>query len=201
VNKTLSIRAEAEKADNTAGWKISPARAEALKLRARNMRRNPTLAHAALWEQLRDKQLGFTFNREVVMGSAIVDFACKPRWLVVEISGETEANRTIEGLSDRKLTDVGIRVLRFTNEAVMQNIGNVLDAILAELQKPFEKSRQSSPSRPTPYPEPQASEAQPETLEEAEPQLPFPSGEEPEAGISGPTQPEDQATSLEGSAG
>jgi very-short-patch-repair endonuclease len=201
VSKTLSIRTEAEKPDKTAGWKISPARAEALKLRARGMRRNPSLAQAALWEQLRDKQLGFTFNREVVMGSAIVDFACKPRWLVVEISGETEANRTIEGLSDRKLTDVGIRVLRFTNEAVMQNIGNVLEAILAELQKPFEKPRQSSPPRPTPSPEPQASEAQPEELQEADADLPSPPREQLELGLSDPEQPDESGVSFEGNAG
>jgi len=77
--------------DKTRAWTISPARAEALKQRARDMRRNPTEAQKALWQRLKDKQCGFTFNREVVMGSAIVDFACRTRWLVVETGGDSEA--------------------------------------------------------------------------------------------------------------
>ena len=80
---------ERSAADRTRAWKVSASRQEALKERARDMRRNPTEAQKALWERLKDKQCGFTFNREVVMGSAIVDFACKTRWLVVEV-GDTE---------------------------------------------------------------------------------------------------------------
>ena len=93
-----------------------PARAEALKERARDMRRNPTEAQKALWERLKDKQCGFAFNREVVMGSAIVDFACKTRWLVVETGGDSESETTLAALSDRKLADVGVRVMRFADD-------------------------------------------------------------------------------------
>ena len=113
LRKKLSLgnvtdRAEDREAggDRTRAWTVSPARAEALKQRARDMRRNPTEAQRVLWERLKDKQCGFTFNREVVMGSAIVDFACKTRWLVVEV-GDTEGPQaTIAELSDRKLREV-----------------------------------------------------------------------------------------------
>ena len=127
--------------DKTRAWTISPARAEALKQRARDMRRNPTEAQKALWERLKDKQCGFTFNREVVMGSAIVDFACKTRWLVVETGGDSESETTLAALSDRKLTDVGVRVLRFTDDAVLADTDAVVKAIKDELQKPFEKPK------------------------------------------------------------
>jgi very-short-patch-repair endonuclease len=148
VRKKLSLgnvtdRAEDREAggDRTRAWTVSPARAEQLKQRARDMRRNPTEAQKALWERLKDKQCGFTFNREVVMGSAIVDFACKTRWLVVETGGDSESETTLAALSDRKLTDVGVRVLRFSDDAVLADIDAVVKAIKDELQKPFEKPR------------------------------------------------------------
>jgi very-short-patch-repair endonuclease len=105
------------------------------------MRRNPSEAQKALWERLRDKQCGFTFNREVVMGSAIVDFACKTLWLVVETGSEGEVDDTIAALSDRKLRDVGVRVLRFSDRQVMEDLDGVVAQIKAELQKPFERPR------------------------------------------------------------
>ena len=122
-------------------WNISPARADALRERARVMRRNPTEAQKALWERLKDKQCGFTFNRQVVMGSAIVDFACKTRWLVVECGGTGgDAEGELAVLSDRKLTDVGVRVMRFAEAAISDDIETVVKAIKDELQQPFDRS-------------------------------------------------------------
>ena len=142
----VTDRAEGRSAtDATRAWKVSPKRVEELKLTARAMRRNPTPAQQALWERLKDKQCGFTFNREVVMGSAIVDFACKTRWLVVETGGEGEAGATLAALSDRKLTDVGVRVLRFSDDEVLGNVDAVVKAIKDELQKPFERPRIEAP--------------------------------------------------------
>lgn len=132
-------------AEATKAWTISPKRAEELKNYARDMRRNPSEAHRVLWERLKDKQLGFGFNQQVVMGSAIVDFACKPRWLVVEIGGESEVDGTLAALSDRKLGDVGVRVLRFPEAQVLGETENVVEAIRAELQQPFERPRIKAP--------------------------------------------------------
>jgi very-short-patch-repair endonuclease len=75
------------------------------------------------------------------MGSAIVDFACKTRWLVVETGGDSESETTLAALSDRKLTDVGVRVLRFADDAVLADTDAVVKTIKDELQKPFEKPR------------------------------------------------------------
>ena len=143
----VGARAESrDAADAARAWKVSPKRAEALKQQARDRRRNPGPAHAALWQRLKDKQCGFTFNREVVMGSAVVDFACKTRWLVVEIGGGPEdqggeVDATLATLSDRKLTDVGVRVMRFPEARVLGEIEAVVSEIKAELQKPFERPR------------------------------------------------------------
>ncbi len=131
--------APAEGADKTRAWKVSPARAAALKDRARNMRLNPTPAQALLWDRIKDKQIAFAFTREVVMGSAIVDFACRTRWLVVETGGTEGPDATLAELSDRKLTEVGVRVLRFSDQQVLEDIDTVVEAIREELNKPFEK--------------------------------------------------------------
>lgn len=132
--------ATAKPADKTRGWNVSAARADKLKELARDMRRNPTEAQALLWEEVKDKKCGgFSFTREVVMGSSIVDFGCRSRWLVVETGGTSEAEVALAELSDRKLTEVGVRVLRFTDDQIMADISSVLAQILAELQKPFEK--------------------------------------------------------------
>ena len=138
LRKKLSLgnvtdRAEDREAggDRTRAWTVSPARAEALKQRARDMRRNPTEAQRVLWERLKDKQCGFTFNREVVMGSAIIDFACKTRWLVVETGGDGESETTLAALSDR--------VLRCADAEVLAATDAVVKATNDELQKPFEK--------------------------------------------------------------
>ncbi len=140
--RKLSIAAPSEQpANRTRGWTVSPARAAALKDRARDQRRDPTPAQAALWERVKDKQLGFTFTREVVMGSTIADFACKPRWLVIELGGTEGPEATLAELSDRKLTEVGVRVLRFADEQVLTDIEPVLAAIRDELAKPFERPR------------------------------------------------------------
>ena len=112
-------------ADATRAWKVSESRQEALKDRARDMRRNPSEAQKVLWARIKDKQCGFGFEREVIMGSAIVDFACKTRWLVVETGGQSEAETTLAALSDRKLTDVGVRVLRFSDDEVLDDTDRV----------------------------------------------------------------------------
>ena len=156
---TLTAKASADEggtpsaADITRAWNVSPARADKLKELARDMRRNPSEAEVALWERLKDKRCGgFSFTRQVVMGSTIVDFACRTRWLVVETGGSSEADVTLGELSDRKLTEVGVRVLRFADEEILADLDTVVSRIAEELQKPFEKpggsARRSYGDRP-----------------------------------------------------
>ncbi len=129
-------------AEAARAWNVSPKRAAALKERARSNRREPSEAQKLLWSRMADKQLGFTFNREVVMGSTIVDFACKSRWLVVEVGGTGEGSQaTLAALSDRKLTEVGVRVLRFSEAQIFEDVDGVVEAIRAALSEPFEKPR------------------------------------------------------------
>jgi very-short-patch-repair endonuclease len=139
--RTLSLRGPSERKDAAPrqSWNVSETRRERLKEMARAMRREPTEAEKALWARLAGQKLGgFKFHRKVVVGSTIVDFACPARWLVVEIAGD--ANAEVAAIQDRKLADVGVRVLRFSQEQVLEDIEPVAAAILEELQKPFDRS-------------------------------------------------------------
>ena len=141
--KTLSLRGPTERKDGVqprTTWNVSETRRERLKEMARAMRREPTEAEKALWKRLASQKLGgFKFHRQVVIGSTIVDFACPARWLVVEIAGE--ANAAVVAIQDKKLADVGIRVLRFSEAQVLEDGDAVVSATLAELQKPFDRRK------------------------------------------------------------
>ena len=139
--RTLSLRGPAERTGDApprTAWNVSETRRERLKEMARAMRREPTEAEKALWTRLANQQLGgFKFHRQVVIGSTIVDFACPARWLVVEITGETNAE--VAAIQDKKLADVGVRVLRYSEEQVLEDAETIVAAILGALQKPFDR--------------------------------------------------------------
>jgi very-short-patch-repair endonuclease len=140
ARKTLGVRTDAApKADVRANFALTGARLETLKERARDQRRNPTEAQKALWAELSGSQLnGVKFTRQTVVGSAIVDFACPSRWIVIQLSSE-DANPDVSELQDRKLTEVGVRVLRFSEEEVLTRIDHVMREINTELAVPFDK--------------------------------------------------------------
>jgi very-short-patch-repair endonuclease len=166
--RTLSLRGAAERQDAAPrrSWNVSETRRARLKEMARTNRRNPSEAEKALWARLSGQKLGgFKFHRQVVVGSTIVAFACPARWLVVEIAGD--ANAQVVAIQDKKLTDVGIRVLRFSEEQALEDIEPVVAAILAELQKPFDRRAEraaNAAGRPVDPAEAEADQAEDEEL-------------------------------------
>ncbi|MCT2401251.1 endonuclease domain-containing protein [Novosphingobium mangrovi (ex Huang et al. 2023)] len=140
ARKTLGVsKAATPKGDARASFNVTGARLETLKERAREMRRHPTDAQKALWAELSGSRLGgVRFMRQSVVGSTIVDFACPSRWIVVSLSPEG-ANPEVDALQDKKLTDVGIRVLRFSEADVLGDTDAVVKAINAEVNQPFDK--------------------------------------------------------------
>ena len=167
--RTLSLRGAAERKDVAVprqSWNVSETRRERLKEMARTNRRNPSDAEKALWARLSGQKLGgFKFHRQVVVGSTIVDFACPARWLVVEIAGDTNAQ--VVAIQDKKLADVGIRVMRFTKEQVLEDIETAVAAIHEELKKPFNRRAERAANavgRPKEAAEIEADQAEDEEL-------------------------------------
>ena len=166
--KTLSLRGAAVRKDAAPrqSWNVSETRRARLKEMARAMRREPTEAEKALWTRLAGQKLGgFKFHRQVVIGSTVVDFACPARWLVVEIAGG--ANAEVVAIQDKKLADVGIRVLRFSEAQVLEDTDSTVAAILAELQKPFDRRAEraaNAAGRPVDPAEAEADQAEDDEL-------------------------------------
>ena len=155
MRKTLSVRPLEDRADapnlqkKGRGWNIAESRLDTLHETAREMRRAPTEAQARLGEALVAANLGkYRFRRQVVIGSAIVDFACQPLKVVVEID-EPEANAELDRRRDRSLAEVGIKVLRVSAADVLADAEAVTAGIVAELKARWHEQRaRPNASRP-----------------------------------------------------
>jgi very-short-patch-repair endonuclease len=99
---------------------------------ARRSRREPTMAEAAVWTMLRHRRFeAFKFRRQMPIGPYVADFCCPSLKLIIELDGGVHVLRTdSDARRDRWLTDVaGFTVLRFGNEAVLNNPAVLFDAV------------------------------------------------------------------------
>ncbi|MDZ8026310.1 MAG: endonuclease domain-containing protein [Nostoc sp. SerVER01] len=108
-----------------------------LKPLARQMRREPTPAEKLLWQKLRHKQLlGFKFRRQQAIDRFIVDFYCHEAQFVVEVDGEVhDYSKEEDGIRQEFLESLGLRVMRFRNEDVVERMEGVLEDIAGWLQR------------------------------------------------------------------
>ncbi len=107
-----------------------------LKARARGMRREPTPAETKLWQHLRGNQLGVKFRRQHSIDRYIADFICLSHKLIIEIDGishlEPDQAAYDHGRS-ALLTELGHRILRFSNDQALFQTEAVLATIKANL--------------------------------------------------------------------
>ena len=105
--------------------------------RSRELRTNQTQAESCLWDKLRNRQLyGFKFRRQHQFGDYIADFYCHEAQLVIECDGsihQTNENWQHDQVRDTYMVGQGLRVERFSNEEVLNNIGVVVDKIAESL--------------------------------------------------------------------
>jgi very-short-patch-repair endonuclease len=123
--------------------------------RARSFRKKSTDAEARLWSELRNRELiGFKFRRQHPVGDRIVDFYCADAKLAIELDGSGHTYDLKRGDDlDREieLYEKGVRVLRFSNEGVFENLDGVLNPIIYAIDP--EKSLWAEPSVPKPSPQ------------------------------------------------
>ena len=104
-----------------------------LKEYSRRLRKEMTDAEKLLWSKIRGKQLkGFQVYRQKPIGRFVVDFYCPKANLVIELDGGQHYSgemRTTDGLRDRYLESVGLRVLRFSDREVFEDVTAVLEKI------------------------------------------------------------------------
>jgi very-short-patch-repair endonuclease len=112
-------------------WQPSPALWDKLKLLARQMRKEPTVAENKLWQRLRKEQIrGVKFRRQFAIERFIADFCSPQLRLIIEVDGPThQYTQQEDAIRQQALEDAGFVVLRFTNLDVLNNIHAVLDTI------------------------------------------------------------------------
>ncbi len=111
---------------------------------ARSLRKNQTPAEIFFWNEVRNRRLfGKKFKRQFIIQHAeilgekkyyIADFFCYEKSLVVEIDGKIHLEqKELDFIREENLKKQGFKVIRFTNEEVLDNWQNVkqkLEAVL-----------------------------------------------------------------------
>jgi very-short-patch-repair endonuclease len=75
---------------------------------------------------------GYPFYRQKIIGKVIVDFYCPKANLVIELDGGqhySETGKAKDGARDDVFREMGIKVLRFSDRDVFENIGGVMERI------------------------------------------------------------------------
>ena len=102
-----------------------------LKRSARSLRGDSTPAERRLWyDFLRDLPIKFT--RQKPLGQYIADFYCASHVLIIEVDGDSHFTPVGESHDARRTIDLetkGLRVVRFTNQEVMQDFPTVCQRI------------------------------------------------------------------------
>src|SRR5688572_16362183 len=102
-------------------------------MRARELRRKPTLPEGLLWRVLRPRPSGLKFRRQHPIGWYIADLYCPAARLIIEVDGESHImgdNPTHDLRRDRWLRSQGLAVVRFGAGEVMNNLDGVLGEII-----------------------------------------------------------------------
>jgi very-short-patch-repair endonuclease len=104
-----------------------------LKALSQHLRKNMTDAENIIWLRLRRKQLkGYPFYRQKIIGNYIVDFYCPKANLVIELNGGqhySEVGQARDRARDDVLKKMGLKVLRFSDRDVFENMSGVLEEV------------------------------------------------------------------------
>jgi adenine-specific DNA-methyltransferase len=117
----------------------SPAKLpEDLKAWAKEMRKQMPVAEVLLWKLLRNRSIaGAKFRRQHPVGRYILDFYCDEQKLAIELDGSQHADHSeYDQRRDEFLNALGIRVLRFWNNQLLQETEVVLEVIYLTLSNP-----------------------------------------------------------------
>lgn len=111
-------------------WKGAPA--QNFK-RAKALRANMTPAELKLWEYLKGNSFyGLKFRRQHPIQNYIADFYCHKLELIIEVDGgyhENERQKEKDREREKVLKFQDIRIIRFTNEQVLNDIETVIEQL------------------------------------------------------------------------
>ena len=107
-----------------------------LKEFAKENRRHMTDAEKVLWKVLRQSICSFKFRRQHPIYDYIADFICLEKRLIIEVDGAYHCElqqQEDDQIRTDILSDMGYKVLRFTNDEVLSSPHTVLNMIKDEI--------------------------------------------------------------------
>jgi very-short-patch-repair endonuclease len=116
---------------------------------ARELRNQPTQAERRLWHFLKAGKLGVKFRRQAAIGVFVVDFVAFSHKQIIELDGPQHLEAVASQHDARRsgwLTSRGFRVIRFRNQALDEDIGEVVDEIKRALRELENGGVEQSPS-------------------------------------------------------
>jgi len=126
------------------GMKTTHHNRSELKSTRKALRNSLTSAEATLWRALQNSQLdGRKFRRQHSIGNYVLDFYCPAERLAVELDGQghfTVSGETSDTERIAFLQTMLIRVVRFENKMVFEQIEFVLEAIRQAFRFPSSSS-------------------------------------------------------------
>ncbi|KAA3439746.1 endonuclease domain-containing protein [Rufibacter hautae] len=109
--------------------KIVPYRPD-LKEKAKHLRKNSTLSEILLWEEIKDRRLGYQFHRQVPMLQYIVDFYSHELGLAIEVDGDSHDHKVAyDQRREQELKAYGVTILRFEDIDVKRRLAYVVQEI------------------------------------------------------------------------
>ena len=104
---------------------------------ARELRMNMTIAERKLWYEYLSKY-PLRFRRQVTVGNYIMDFYCAAAKLAIELDGSqhySDEGKESDNIRTDFLKSLGIKVLRYSNLEILQNLDGVCIDIDREVKE------------------------------------------------------------------
>lgn len=109
------------------------------KAKAKELRGRITSSEKLLWNKLRNRQIkGLKFRRQHPVDIFILDFYCHEIKLAIEVDGGIHLSSQQKEWDDNRsyeLKELGINVIRFANEQVMNDVDLVVEDIYMVINK------------------------------------------------------------------
>lgn len=99
--------------------------------RADRLRKRMTPAEKRLWWHIRAEKTGYKWRRQASLLTYIVDFYCPKLRLAIEVDGSSHIGKEEYDWrrEQRLFNELGVYIIRFSNDDVLKNIGSVLRRI------------------------------------------------------------------------
>lgn len=125
--------------------KIIPYNPKLTKL-AKKLRNESTQTEIYLWLKLKGKQMyGYDFHRQKPIDNYILDFFCYDLMLGIEVDGYSHEILEVYNkdlIKEKRMNELGITILRFSDFEVLRDMENVIRAIEFYILE-FEKTNTS----------------------------------------------------------